>query len=60
VALRADGPQHQYHFTLDDQQGTALCGTALRDCTPPRRGCEGVISIVEMKESKEPNKWIQV
>jgi len=33
VALRADGPQHQYSFTLDDQQGTAIRGTTLRDCT---------------------------
>ena len=53
MALRADGPQHQYRFTMDDQQGAALRGTALRDCTSPRRGCEGIIGIVEMKESKK-------
>jgi len=40
VALRADGSQHQYRFTLDDQQGAAISGTTLRDCTPPRCGCE--------------------
>ena len=59
MALRADGPQHQYCFTMDDQQGAALRGTALRDCTSPRRGCERIVSVVEMKESNEPNKWMQ-
>ena len=36
VALRADGPQHQYSFTLDDQQGTAIRGTA-RLCRLPEQ-----------------------
>ena len=48
MALRADGSQHQYCFTMDDQQGAALRGTALRNCTPPRRGCEGIIGIVKI------------
>ena len=48
MALRTDGPQHQYRFTMDDQQGTALRGTALRDSTPSRRGCEGIIGVVEV------------
>jgi hypothetical protein len=29
MALRADGPQHQYRFTLDDQQGSAISRTTL-------------------------------
>ena len=36
VALRADGPQHLYHFTMDDQQGTAISGTA-RLCRLPEQ-----------------------
>ena len=50
MALCADGPQHQYRFTMDDQQGTALRGTALRDSTPPRRGCEGIAGVVKVKQ----------
>jgi len=51
MALCADGPQHQYRFTMDDQQGTALRGTALRDSTSPRRGCEGIVGVVEIKNN---------
>jgi hypothetical protein len=36
VALRADESQYQYRFTLDDQQGTALRGTA-RLCRLPEQ-----------------------
>ena len=50
VALRADVPQHQYSFTLDDQQGATISGTTLRDCTSPRRGCEGIVSVVETRQ----------
>ena len=48
MTLRADGPQHLYRFTLDDQQGATISGTTLRDCTPSRRGCEGIISSIEV------------
>ena len=48
MALRADGPQYKYRFTQDDKQCAAICGTALRDCTLPRRGCEEIISLIEI------------
>ena len=48
LALRADGTQHQYRFTMDDQQGAAISGTVLRDCSSPRRGCEGIVSVVKV------------
>jgi len=36
MALRADEPQYQYRFTLDNQQGAALRGTA-RLCRLPEQ-----------------------
>ena len=48
MAFEADGPQYQYRFTMDDPQGTAIYRTALRDCTPPRRGCKGIIGVFEV------------
>ena len=36
VALRADGPQHLYRFTLDDQQGGANVWK-IRPCRSPKR-----------------------
>ena len=40
------GPLGRLH---KKQEGSAISGTNLRDSTPPRCGCEGIVSIDEVK-----------
>ena len=38
---------------LPKQEGPAISGTVLRDSPPPRRGCERIIGIIEVRINYE-------